>query len=119
MFTADRADAMETPFLFVDDIDTAGKRCLVRFELDVPLVDGAVGDDDGNDRVAYDYDYDCDYDYVYDHDSDYDSDGDDRDDDDDDNNTHYDDDYDADDDDDDDDGEPRSNIMLRNARRYV
>ena len=36
---------METPFLFVDDIDTAGKRCLVRLDLNVPLVDRAVGDD--------------------------------------------------------------------------
>ena len=45
MFTADRADAMETPFLFVDDIDTAGKRCIVRLDLNVPLVDGTVGDD--------------------------------------------------------------------------
>ena len=35
---------METPFLFVDDIDTAGKRCLVRLDLNVPLVDGVVGD---------------------------------------------------------------------------
>ncbi len=35
---------METPFLFVDDIDTAAKRCLVRLDLNVPLVNGAVGD---------------------------------------------------------------------------
>ena len=35
---------MEPPFLFVDDIDTAAKRCLVRLDLNVPLVNGAVGD---------------------------------------------------------------------------
>ncbi|GIS11225.1 MAG: hypothetical protein CM15mP115_03760 [Alphaproteobacteria bacterium] len=36
---------MNSPFLFVDQIDTSGKRCLVRLDLNVPLADGVVGDD--------------------------------------------------------------------------
>ena len=35
----------QAPFQFVDDIDTEGKTCLVRLDLNVPLVDGKVGDD--------------------------------------------------------------------------
>ena len=36
---------MNSPFLFVDQIETSGKRCLVRLDLNVPLADGVVGDD--------------------------------------------------------------------------
>lgn len=36
---------MNSPFLFVDQINTSGKRCLVRLDLNVPIADGVVGDD--------------------------------------------------------------------------
>jgi len=36
---------MDAPFLFVDEVQTAGRRCLVRLDLNVPIVDGRVSDD--------------------------------------------------------------------------
>jgi len=36
---------MDAPFLFVDEVQTAGRRCIVRLDLNVPIVDGRVSDD--------------------------------------------------------------------------
>ena len=36
---------MDAPFLFVDETETAGKCCLVRLDLNVPIMDGRVSDD--------------------------------------------------------------------------
>ena len=36
---------MDAPFLFVDEVDTAGRRCVGRLDLNVPLADGEVTDD--------------------------------------------------------------------------
>ena len=36
---------MNLPFLFVDQINTSGKSCLVRLDLNMPITNGVVGDD--------------------------------------------------------------------------
>lgn len=44
---------MGAPFLFVDEVDVGGWRCLLGLDLDVPLFNGEVTDDTGITRSSW------------------------------------------------------------------